>query len=229
MKKCPECGNPSYDGAPVCGNCGYKFQMKKNKAPKREDIFQKPKKPKKKSSDNESVIEIINQNKLVIGAILIVTIIVICGIVLTGSNTKGTTNNLVEFNDNGLSFKHPKNWEVINGSDAEHIDAKFFRGGNNTTIEIYNVTAGSTSLKDITQQRITYAQGNGAYVTVVEPITIDGRNSSNVVLENANGTYTRFVSILGDGQIYVFKITGKTFDSVISSGINETVKSADTK
>ena len=62
MKKCPECGNPSYDGAPVCGNCGYKFQMKKNKAPKREDIFQKPKKPKKKSSDNESVIEIINQN-----------------------------------------------------------------------------------------------------------------------------------------------------------------------
>ena len=229
MKKCPECGNPSYDGAPVCGNCGYKFQMKKNKAPKREDIFQKPKKPKKKSSDNESVIEIINQNKLVIGAILIVTIIVICGIVLTGSNTKGTTNNLVEFNDNGLSFKHPKNWEVINGSDAEHIDAKFFRSGNNTTIEIYNVTAGSTSLKDITQQRITYAQGNGAYVTVVEPITIDGRNSSNVVLENANGTYTRFVSILGDGQIYVFKITGKTFDSVISSDIDETVKSADIK
>ena len=28
-EKCPECGNPSYDGAPVCGNCGYKFPKPK--------------------------------------------------------------------------------------------------------------------------------------------------------------------------------------------------------
>ena len=40
MKKCPECGNPSYDGAPVCGNCGYKFPKPKVKAPIQEDIFE---------------------------------------------------------------------------------------------------------------------------------------------------------------------------------------------
>lgn len=28
MKKCPECGNLSYDGAPRCGNCGAKFPKK---------------------------------------------------------------------------------------------------------------------------------------------------------------------------------------------------------
>ena len=89
MKKCPECGNPSYDGAPVCGNCGYKFPVRKPAAPKREaEIFKKdkkvkktkkakqPKKPKqpKKSkepkslkkaenSQNESTLEIIKENK----------------------------------------------------------------------------------------------------------------------------------------------------------------------
>uniref|UniRef100_UPI003182C382 zinc ribbon domain-containing protein n=2 Tax=Methanobacteriaceae TaxID=2159 RepID=UPI003182C382 len=49
MKKCPECGNPSYDGAPVCGNCGYKFPKSKSIVPKGEDIFKKePKKEPKK-------------------------------------------------------------------------------------------------------------------------------------------------------------------------------------
>ena len=42
MKKCPECGNPSYDGAPACGNCGYKFPKMKPSAPKKE-IFDKRK------------------------------------------------------------------------------------------------------------------------------------------------------------------------------------------
>ena len=40
MKKCPECGNPSYDGAPVCGNCGYNFPKPKIKARKKDSIFQ---------------------------------------------------------------------------------------------------------------------------------------------------------------------------------------------
>ena len=64
MKKCPECGNPSYDGAPVCGNCGYKFPKSKSIVPKGEDIFKKePKKePKKeKPSDEESILEIVKE------------------------------------------------------------------------------------------------------------------------------------------------------------------------
>ncbi|WP_305515600.1 zinc ribbon domain-containing protein [Methanobrevibacter sp. V14] len=47
MKKCPECGNPSYDGAPICGNCGYNFPKPKVVAPKSEDIFQKEPKVEK--------------------------------------------------------------------------------------------------------------------------------------------------------------------------------------
>ena len=89
MKKCPECGNPSYDGAPVCGNCGYKFPKSKSIVPKGEDIFKKePKKePKKeKPSDEESILEIVKEKKLIIGAILIITLIVVCGIFLTGSS-----------------------------------------------------------------------------------------------------------------------------------------------
>ena len=69
MKKCPECGNPSYDGAPVCGNCGYKFPMAKKIVPKGEDIFKKePKKVKKqskkgKTSNDESTLNILKQKK----------------------------------------------------------------------------------------------------------------------------------------------------------------------
>ena len=68
MKKCPECGNPSYDGAPVCGNCGYKFPKQKVVAPKSEDIFQQEPKVKKDAND-EDTISIIKNNKLIIGAI----------------------------------------------------------------------------------------------------------------------------------------------------------------
>lgn len=62
MKKCPECGNPSYDGAPVCGNCGYNFPKPKVVAPKSEDIFQQEPKKKKASDDEDtvSIIKIIN-------------------------------------------------------------------------------------------------------------------------------------------------------------------------
>ena len=47
MKKCPECGNPSYDGAPACGNCGYKFPKMKPSAPKKEIFDKAPEKKKK--------------------------------------------------------------------------------------------------------------------------------------------------------------------------------------
>ena len=55
MKKCPECGNPSYDGAPVCGNCGFKFPKQKVAAPKGEDIFQKERKEKKTSNEESTI------------------------------------------------------------------------------------------------------------------------------------------------------------------------------
>ncbi|MBR5954830.1 MAG: zinc ribbon domain-containing protein, partial [Methanobrevibacter sp.] len=78
MKKCPECGNPSYDGAPVCGNCGYKFPKPKSATNKREDIFQREQKAKKPSND-ESIVDILKEKKLLIGIILLITLIVICG------------------------------------------------------------------------------------------------------------------------------------------------------
>lgn len=68
MKKCPECGNPSYDGAPACGNCGYKFPKMKPSAPKKEIFDKAPEKKKKQFSDEESTIEIIKENKILIGA-----------------------------------------------------------------------------------------------------------------------------------------------------------------
>ena len=64
MKKCPECGNPSYDGAPACGNCGYKFPKMKPSAPKKEIFDKAPEKKKKQFSDEESTIEIIKENKI---------------------------------------------------------------------------------------------------------------------------------------------------------------------
>jgi uncharacterized Zn finger protein (UPF0148 family) len=88
VKKCPECGNPSYDGAPVCGNCGYKFPKAKVVAPKSEDIFQKEPK-EKKDSNNEDTVSIIKSKKLIIGAILLITIIAIC--VNTESDSIQTT------------------------------------------------------------------------------------------------------------------------------------------
>ena len=84
----------------------------------------------------------------------------------------------------------------------------FFKNENNTSIEFYNVTNDASSLKEITQNRISYAQKNGAYIDTVETITLDGRNVSNIILENADGNYTRFISMFSDGMLYVFKING---------------------
>ena len=237
MKKCPECGNPSYDGAPVCGNCGFKFPKQKVAAPKKESIFEKSpenekKAPKeKKPSSNESTIDIIKDNKLIIGAILLITLIVICGIVLSGlSNNKGTdspiTNDMAQFSENAFSFSYPNSWVMTNSSDEDHEDAIFFENGNNTLIEYYNTTMDSASLKEITQQRISYAQEMGAYVDHVETITLDGKNATNIILENSDGSYTRFVSMLDDGELYVFKISGPSNDFINSKEINSMLDSA---
>jgi hypothetical protein len=115
----------------------------------------------------------------------------------------------------------------VNGSDAEHPGAIFFQDEDNVTIEYYNITSDAKSLKEITQQRITYAQGQGDYVELVETITLDGRNSSNILLENANGDYTRYVSMFSEGKLYVFKITGSAENSVDSEAINNVLNSAD--
>ncbi|MBQ6350573.1 MAG: zinc ribbon domain-containing protein [Methanobrevibacter sp.] len=229
MKKCPECGNPSYDGAPVCGNCGFVFPKQKVAAPKKESIFEKEPQKEKKPSSDESTINIIKDNKLVIGAILLITIIVIFGIVLTGSNNNGSSaiqsTDVVEFNEGGFSFKYPTNWQIVNGSDENHENAKFFENGNKTLIEYYNTTMDSSSLKDITQERISYAQNSGSYVELVETITVDGKNASNVILENADGNYTRFVSLFNNGNLYVFKIIGNSINAVTSSDINSAINS----
>ena len=234
MKKCPECGNPSYDGAPVCGNCGYQFPKPKVVAPKKEDIFQQKPKSEKKTDDNGILTK---KNKLVIGIILIITLIVICGIVFMGSNHNGngshsnpiiqSTSDLAEYKDGDFSFKYPNDWKKVNGSDAEHSSAVFFQNPENVTIEYYNITTNANSLKDITQQRITHAQEGGDYVELVETVTIDGRNSSNMLLENADGDYTRYVSMFSDGKLYVFKITGASENSLTSEDIESAISSSD--
>ena len=231
MKKCPECGNPSYDGAPVCGNCGYKFPKAKVAVPKGEDIFQR--KPKEKKTSNEdSVIDILKKKKLLIGIILLITLIAICGIVLTGSNNKSVpiqTNDLAEFSAGNFAFKYPNGWKEINQTDESHPGAKFFQNGENTVIEYYNVSTQSPSLKEVTKERISYAQETGSYVELVETITLDGRNASNIILENADGDYTRFVSMFSDGELYVFKINGDSVNSITSDDINTMINSADIK
>lgn len=227
MKKCPECGNPSYDGAPVCGNCGYTFPKTKTVAPKREDIFQKP--PKlEKASDKKSTLTILKEKKLLIGAILLITVLVIFGIFLTGSNNTTSpiqSNDLITCNVGDFSFKYPKNWEEVNLTDSDHTGAKFFKT-NNTTIEFYNVTTQSSSLKEINQERLSVAQESGDYVELLETITLDGRNSANMILENADGDYTRYVSMFSDGELYVFKITGDSFNSVTAKDIEDMINTA---
>lgn len=250
MKKCPECGNLSYDGAPICGNCGYKFPARKVVAKKRDtDIFggspQKAKKPKKEKKaskpktlrkqtgkpQSESTIEILKANKVLIGIIVAVTIIAICGIVLSGSHNETSNNgtataDTVQFSEYGFSFSLPSSWKEIDLEDNTHPDAIFLDAGNNTVVEFYNITSDYTSLKEINQERINKAESEGAYVDTVETLTIDERNASNIVLEEADGDYTRYVSIFTNGELYVFKITGSSLNGVNSDAINNMVSSA---
>ena len=230
MKKCPECGNPSYDGAPVCGNCGYQFPKPKVVISKGSDIFQDGKKEKKASND-ESILDILKRKKLIIGTILLLTLLVICGIVLTGShNNSSPIQNAIdsaEYSDGAFSFKYPTSWEEVNLTDVDHDGAKFFKDGSNTTIEYYNVSNDADSLKEINQNRISHAQDSGSYVELVETITLDGRNASNIILEDANGDYTRYVSMFSNGELYVFKINGDSINSITSGEIESMINSAD--
>ena len=235
MKKCPECGNPSYDGAPICGNCGYKFPKPKVVAAKREDIFQKE--PKDKKSSDDSIINILKENKLLIGAILLITLLVIGGIFLMGNNNSKNgadsttpviqTNDLVEYDGGDFTFKYPSTWQQVNGTDSDHENAVFFINEENVTIEFYNITSDANSLKEITQERISYAQEKGDSVELVETITLDGRNSSNILFENADGDYTRYVSMFSDGKLYVFKVMGSSQNSVTSESIDSVINTAD--
>ena len=227
MKKCPKCGNPSYDGAPVCGNCGYNFPKPKSAAPIRKDIFLQEPKVENKSNENDT-LSIIKEKKVIIGLILIVTLIVICGIILTGDSNDSniSLNDVSKYSANGFTFNYPKEWSIINESDVEHPGAIFYQNKANVTIEFYNVTTQATSLKQITNDILNYAQNNGAYVELVEPVTLDGRNSSNIIIGNANGSYTRYVSMFSNNELYVFKITGNSIDSLNSDDINSTINTA---
>ena len=227
MKKCPECGNPSYDGAPVCGNCGYKFPKPKTKAPVQEDIFED--RPIIKKSGNEpSTLDIIKENKIVIGAILLITIIVIGIIIATGpaTNTTSNVNGSNKFSDANFTFSYPSSWNEVNGSDSSHTGAIFFEGSNGTVIEYYNVTSGFSSIYDINSQRISSAQESGAHINTIQPMQLDGKNASDVIVENANGNFTRYISLLNNGNLYVFKIDGKTMNDITSSEIDSVLKTA---
>ena len=56
---------------------------------------------------------------------------------------------------------------------------------------------------------------------------MDGRNASNIILENADGDYTRYVSMFSDGELYVFKITGDSINSITSDEITSMLNTAD--
>jgi hypothetical protein len=242
VKKCPECGNPSYDGAPVCGNCGYKFPKQKVAVKREQSIFEgqpkeekRPKKEKqesKKPSNEPGVIDIIKEKKLIIGIILLITLIVIGAIFITGPNKNGvntiqSNGNLEVYDAGDFSFKYPESWEELNLTDYDHDTAIFFENDNNTQIEFYNISSSATSLKEINQQRISNALNNGDAIELLETVTLDGRNGSNIILENADGNYTRYVSMFTDGKLYVFKVTGDSINSLTSDSINSVINSAD--
>ena len=134
---------------------------------------------------------------------------------------------MVEFKEGEFSFKYPSSWKETNGSDIDHPGAKFYDNNANAIIEYYNVSSEFSTVKEITEQRITYAQSQGDSIELVETVTLDGRNASNIILENADGDYTRYVSMFSDGKLYVFKITGDSVNTVTADDIQQTINSAD--
>ena len=106
-----------------------------------------------------------------------------------------------------------------------HPGAIFFEGSNGTEIEYYNVTSEFSSIYEINNERMSTAQGNGAYINTIQPLQLDGKNVSNVIIENANGGFTRYVSFLSEGNLYVFKITGKSINDTTSSEIESVLTS----
>ena len=227
MKKCPECGNPSYDGAPVCGNCGYKFPKPKVKAPVQEDIFE-DRPIINKSENGESTIDIIKDNKIVIGAILLITLIVIGIIIATGpsNDTITAVNGTNKYADANFTFSYPSEWKEVNGSDELHSGAIFFEGNNGTEIEYYNLTSDFSSISELNTQRATAAQGNNANINTIQSIQINGQDASDAIFENSDGSFTRYVSLLQKGKLYVFKIDGKTVNDVTSGEIESVLQTA---
>ena len=227
MKKSPECGNPSYDGAPVCGNCGYKFPKPKVKAPVQENIFE-DRPIIDRSGNEESTLQIIKDNKIVIGAILLITLIVIGIIIATGPSNDTTTdvNGFNKYSDANFTFSYPSAWNEINGSDELHSGAIFFEGSNGTEIEYYNVTSDFSSISEINTQRASAAQGSNANINTIQSIQINGQNASDVILENSDGSFTRYVSLLNNGNLYAFKIDGKTMGDVTSGEIESVLQTA---
>ena len=55
---------------------------------------------------------------------------------------------------------------------------------------------------------------------------LDGKNASDIIVENANGNFTRYISVLNNGNLYVFKIDGKTMNDITSSEIDSVLKTA---
>ena len=229
MKKCPKCGNPCYDGAHDCGNCGYTFPKTRNKTSVRRDIFSQE--PKIKKSNNTSTTEIIYEKKYTIAAILFVTIIVIFGIVITGNNNNSlfsfNNDDIVKYDANGFFFFFPTTWTVLNVNDVQHPKAIFYQNENKVIIEFYNVTTKSPNLKEVTKKVLNTTLKNGNYVDLVEIVKLDGKPTSNIIVENSTGYYTRHVSIFNNGKLYVFKISGNTLDSITSEDIDKTILSVD--
>ena len=156
--------------------------------------------------------------------------LILKGIFLTGSSDKSSPIQSIDsaqYSAGDFSFKYPNNWQQINQTDAEHPGAIFYKTTNNTTVEYYNVSSSASSLKEINQNRISHAQSVGASVTLLETITLDGRNASNIILENADGNYTRYVSMFSDGELYVFRLSGDSVNSVTSDEITGMINSAD--
>ena len=226
MKKCPECGNPSYDGAPVCGNCGYTFPKPKVKVSKEDTIFE-DRPIINKSGNEQSTLEIIKDNKLVIGAILLITLIVIGIIVATGPSNTTTTeiDNSNKYSDAGITFTYPSSWNETAGIDELHEGAVFFEDSNGTVIEYYNVTSEFSSIYEVNNERISSALESGDYINTIQPIQIDGKNASDIIFENTDGTYSRYVSIISDGDLFVFKIKANSTDAVTTDEINSVLQS----
>ena len=68
---------------------------------------------------------------------------------------------------------------------------------------------------------------DGDYIDTVQTITLDGRNASDVILEQSSGNYTRYVSLFSNGELYVFKISGDSLNAINSSDINAVLQTAD--
>ena len=79
---------------------------------------------------------------------------------------------------------------------------------------------------EINTQRASAAQGSNANINTIQSIEINGQNASDVILENSDGSFTRYVSLLNNGNLYAFKIDGKTIGDVTSGEIESVLQTA---